>query len=387
MARQNEITPEQLLEVIEARKINTDPKIDRRLHALQLCGKGKMTNIEIAEKLNVTPFAVCRWIRRATEHGVQSFLVVKSKNQTPLGITSEQRLEIINALKSNRNPDIDNRLIAILLRCEGMRDVEIAKKFGVSETSVRLWISKYRKYGVKPLLTVNGFETRPLEIIPQQRLEIIEIRKNNTDPKIERYLHAILLRSEGMSNAEIAQKFNVSLPCVYKWVNKFKKHGVHPYLTSDYRKPRPLKITEKQHLEIIEMRKNNTDPVIDKRLHAMLLRIQGMKHTEIEEKLGLKPQSVAHLQRRLMKGGVRSLLYEYKKPKERKKYSRNMRFDAEAEWLQQFKAGLESGQIKIRDIKAAYDKKIGKESKSRGHIYCILKRHGLYKTTRRKRKD
>jgi transposase len=226
----HEITPEQLLEVIEARKINTDPQIDKRLYGLQLRGEGIM-NTEIAKKLNVTPFVVCRWLRRATEHGVQSFLAVKPNKQTPLGITSEQRLEIINTLKNSRNPNIDNRLIAILLRCEGMRDVEIAKKFGVSETSVRLWISKYRKYGVKPLLTITGFEPKPFEITLQERLEITMALKNNTNPKIERYLHAILLRSDGMSNAEIAQKFNVSLPCVYKWVNKFKKSGVHPYIT------------------------------------------------------------------------------------------------------------------------------------------------------------
>jgi len=378
----HEITPELLLEIIEARKTNTDPQIDKRLYALQLCGEGKIMNVEIAKKLNVTPFAVSRWARRAVTHGVQSFLEVKTAKQTPLEITFEQRYEIIVALKNNRNPDIDKRLFAVLLRNEGITNIEIAEKFNVSLSTVNSWIIKFKEHGV-PLLTVSDAKTKPFDLTSQQRLEIIEARKNNTNPKIDRFLHAILLRGKGTTNAEIAEKFNVSLPCVYKWLDTFKKHGVRPHSIS---KPKPSKITEEQRLEIIEARKNNTDPKIDKQLYALLLRTEGLSQTKVEEKLRLKPQSVAYLQRKLLKSGVQSLLFKYKQPKERKKYSRNISFDEEAEWLQQFKKKLESGQIKIRDIKTAYDKKIGKESKSRGHIYCVLKRHGLYKTTTTRRK-
>ena len=382
MARQNKITPKQLLEVLEARKINTDPQIDRWLHALQLCGEGELTNIEIAEKLNTTPFAICRWLSRASKQGIQSFLKDKDDKQTPLGITSEQRLDIINALKKSRNHNTDKRLLVILLSSEGMRVAEVAEKFNISQSSVNLWISKFKTHGVQPL-TINNSETRPFQITPSQCLEIIAARKKNTNPQIDRYLYAILLRSGGMSNAKIAQKFKVSLPCVYKWMDKFKEFGIQPYSISQ---PKPSPITEEQRLEIIEARRKNTDPKTDKQLYALLLRAEGLSHTKIEEKLGLKPQSVAHLQRKLIKRGVQALLCKYRKPKSRKRYSRNMTIAEEFEWLQQFKDKLESGQIKISEIKAAYEKKVGKESKSRGHIYCILKRHGLYKTTTTRRK-
>ena len=231
----HEITPKQLLEIIEARRNNTNPNIDRRLYALQLRGEG-MKNVGISEKLNITPFAVCRWVRRAAEHGVQSFLV-NPRKQKNLKITSEQRIEIINALKNNSDSDVDKRLLAILLRSDGMSGVEIAKKFNVSSAAVLLWVNKFRKCGVSPLLTVKA---NPLELTPQQHREIIEARKNTTTPKIDRYLHAILLRSEGVTSAEIAKKFNVSLPCIYKWIGIFKKHGVRPHSINKSGRPKKV---------------------------------------------------------------------------------------------------------------------------------------------------
>jgi transposase len=315
--KKHEITPEQLLEIIEARKNNTNPRIDKKLYAVQLRGEG-MTNTKIAEKLNITTFSACRWAGQAIKYGVQSFLSVNHRKPIPLKITSEQQIEIINALKNNNDPDVDKRLIAMLLRGEGMTNVEIAKKFSVSSASVTLWVNKFRKYGVPPLLTIGSSKTKPFDITPRQQSEIIEERKINTNPKTDRHLHAILLRSEGVSCAKIAKKFNVSLPCVYKWLDIFKKQGVrriHIYPIRQIRKARPPKITKERRSEIIEARKINTDPKTDKYLHALLLRCKGLRQTEIEEKLELKPQTVAHLQRKLMRKGVRSFLQKSGRPK------------------------------------------------------------------------
>ena len=61
MPKTYRINKENAAEIEEIRKTITDKKADRRLHAVQLCGKG-MANQETAEKLDTSNKMVSQWV-------------------------------------------------------------------------------------------------------------------------------------------------------------------------------------------------------------------------------------------------------------------------------------------------------------------------------------
>jgi hypothetical protein len=76
-----------------------------------------------------------------------------------------------------------------------------------------------------------------------------------------------------------------------------------------------------------------------------------------------------------MKGGLQAVAGNNYKGN-----NRLLSFEEEEEILKPFIDLSEEGQIvEVSAIKKAFEKKVGKENKSRGHIYSILKRHGWRK--------
>lgn len=134
------------------------------------------------------------------------------------------------------------------------------------------------------------------------------------------------------------------------------------------------KISKEQAEEIKAQRKKIKNKQVDKRLHAVQLRGEGLKDKEIAEKLDTSSKVVSRWICSYVKYGIESLL-----EKERNGNHRNMTYDEEEEFLSQFKDKAEKGQIvETSEIKKAYDEKIGHET-GHGQIYCVLHRHGWRK--------
>lgn len=141
------------------------------------------------------------------------------------------------------------------------------------------------------------------------------------------------------------------------------------------------KIKEKEIQEIKEARKTINDKKADKRLRAVQLRGEGLSDKEIAEILETTSNMVSYWSRLYVKEGLKGLL-----PKKRKGNHRNMTFEEEEEFLSEFYERAEAGEIvEVSEIKKAYAEKIGFESKSHGHIYEMLKRHGWRKVMPRSR--
>ena len=102
---------------------------------------------------------------------------------------------------------------------------------------------------------------------------------------------------------------------------------------------------------------------------------------EIAERLETSSNMISYWVRLYVKNGLNALL-----PKGHKGNHRNMTFKEEEEFLTQFYEKAKLGQIiEISEIKKAYAEKVGVETKSHGHIYEILKRHGWRKIMPRSR--
>jgi len=137
---------------------------------------------------------------------------------------------------------------------------------------------------------------------------------------------------------------------------------------------RAFKIGETQTEEITAMRKRNTDKRTDRRLWAVQLRGEGMKNSEIAEKLDTSAKVVSRWVSAYCKSGIEALM--------RGKFGgnrRNMSFEEEAQFLAEFETRAKSGQlVETGEIKQAYENLVG-HIIGGGQIYRVLHRHGWRK--------
>jgi transposase len=138
--------------------------------------------------------------------------------------------------------------------------------------------------------------------------------------------------------------------------------------------PQTYKISKKQAEEIKAVRKTIIDKRVDKRLHAIQLRGEGVKNPFIAEKLDTSAKVVSRWVSTYCKNGIEGL--------KGGKYGgnrRNMSVTEEETFLAMYKEQAEKGQIiEVSVIKAAYEKKVGHITGS-SQIYRVLHRHGWRK--------
>lgn len=138
--------------------------------------------------------------------------------------------------------------------------------------------------------------------------------------------------------------------------------------------PKKYKISDEETKKIKEVRKRIKDKKVDKRLHAVQLRGEGMKNQEIAEKLDTTHRMVSSWVSAYAKGGIEALL-----AKKRIGNHRNMSFEEEKEFLSKYFNQAEKGQIvEVNEIKKEYIEKVG-HSISNEQIYRVLHRHNWRK--------
>jgi len=117
--------------------------------------------------------------------------------------------------------------------------------------------------------------------------------------------------------------------------------------------------------------RKNQNKHIDKRLQVIILRYEGLKDREIGEKLGYHRKRVSQLCAEFAEKG----LEEYARNKHGGNH-RNMSREEEALFLKGYEERASAGEmVDVREIKAGYAEKLGRETKSRGHIYTLLARN------------
>lgn len=134
--------------------------------------------------------------------------------------------------------------------------------------------------------------------------------------------------------------------------------------------PMTYGISKEQGEEIAKLRKEIVDKRVDKRLHALQLRSEGMKNREIAAKLDTSPKVVSHWVSAFCKFGKGTLMGG--------KYGgnhRNMSLEEEEAFLSEYKKQAESGQmVEVSKIRQAYEETVGHRIGS-GQIYRVLARN------------
>ena len=138
---------------------------------------------------------------------------------------------------------------------------------------------------------------------------------------------------------------------------------------------RRITFTDEQVLEIQEALKKNKNKNIDRRLTVLSMKAQGKTIDEIVARTGFNPTYARSLVTKYFAEGLESFVAS--------KYAgnrRNLSFEEEKAFVEGFIEKAKQGVLTTVDkIKAAYEAKIGRKIKSKGHIYKILKRHGWRK--------
>ena len=102
---------------------------------------------------------------------------------------------------------------------------------------------------------------------------------------------------------------------------------------------------------------------------------EGKPHKEISSKTGYTKTYIPKLGKKYLDGGLSAIVDNHYKGNHRL-----LSFAEESEVLAPFMEKAEAGQIiEVNEIKLAYEKAIGRELNSNGHIYEVLKRHKLRK--------
>jgi len=138
--------------------------------------------------------------------------------------------------------------------------------------------------------------------------------------------------------------------------------------------PKTHTISKEQAAEIEAIRRTVTDKRIDKRLHAVQLRGEGMKNPAIAAKLDSATRVVSRWVSDYCSKGIDTLMGG--------KYGgnrRNMSLDEEIAFLSVYKKLAEQGKIiEVSEIKLAYEEKVGHRI-GKSQIYRVLARHGWRK--------
>ena len=134
-------------------------------------------------------------------------------------------------------------------------------------------------------------------------------------------------------------------------------------------------INEEQISELKKARENNKNKNIDKRLKALILHSQGKKRSETAKETEFAESYISELVSKYIKGGLKAIIENKQKGNHR-----NLSHAEEEELLESFNKKAQAGQIiEIKEIKLAYEEKIGRKLKSKGHIYYILNKHNWRK--------
>ena len=129
--------------------------------------------------------------------------------------------------------------------------------------------------------------------------------------------------------------------------------------------------TEEQVAEIEAARAKNKDKNVERRLLAVLLYAQSVEREEIAQRTGYAINHITDLAKKYRDNGLGALTGNHYAGNHR-----NLSRKEEALFLKGFEERAAAREmVDVREIKEAYEKKVGRATKSHGHIYTLLARN------------
>jgi transposase len=140
--------------------------------------------------------------------------------------------------------------------------------------------------------------------------------------------------------------------------------------------PARLFISPAQAREIEELRKQNKNKNVDRRLRVLLMHASGRGREEIASQTEYTVTYISKIVAKYVDNGISAIADNNYRGNRR-----NMSLEEETIFLDRFREQAEDGQIiEVSEIKRAYEEAIGRSiENSHGQIYRVLERHGWRK--------
>lgn len=141
-----------------------------------------------------------------------------------------------------------------------------------------------------------------------------------------------------------------------------------------------IKITKEEYNAAVKAEKETKNKNVSRRLKVIILSYEGLKNTEIAEKLDYNPTYITKILKSFRIEGI-----EYFISNKQVGNNRHLSKNEEEKILNEFEERSEKGTIvSAKEIKEELDKKIGKKTPS-NYVYRLLKRHDWRKVMPRRK--
>ncbi len=139
---------------------------------------------------------------------------------------------------------------------------------------------------------------------------------------------------------------------------------------------RMYRISEEESKNLRKAMKKAGNILAYRKMEAVALRGEGKKNDEIGKITGFHPDMVGRFAKEYLEGGMEGLLYDGRKGGNH----RNASDSEEEAFIAEFEeAAIKGKVISVEEIAAAYDKRFGKEHKSKSTVYYLLHKFGFRK--------
>ena len=136
------------------------------------------------------------------------------------------------------------------------------------------------------------------------------------------------------------------------------------------------RIGEEESKNLRKAMKKAANILAYRKMEAVALRGEGKKNDEIGRITGFHPDMVGRFAKEYLEGGMEGLLYDGRKGGNH----RNASDSEEEAFIAEFEeAAIKGKVISVEEIAAAYDKRFGKEHKSKSTVYYLLHKFGFRK--------
>jgi transposase-like protein len=260
------------------------PGLDIKAKAILLVADGA-TLKEAARRTGVCPVTVASWRKRLLAGGLESF---SSDRTAPIAVDRAQRGVLERwARGGGDRSGLDRKAKVILSGADGVRQIETARRTGVSPGTVSLWRKRFLAGGLESL---SSKQSAPIAVDGSQRKVLERWAQGGGDrPWLDIKATVILLGADGVSLSETARRAGVAPGTVASWRRSFRAGGLESLIPN---RIAPFTVDGAQRM-VLERLAGGGDAKLAVRAKAILMAADGVTAAETSRRTGVSPFTVA----------------------------------------------------------------------------------------------
>jgi transposase len=154
------------------------------------------------------------------------------KSIVSLPMSTEQRRTLESWVRAHNTPQsIVLRAKIALLAAEGLSNIRVAQKIGVSRPTVMLWRQRFLQGGPDALSTIAPGRGRPATYTAEQVRRIVETTTQTKPPGATHWSTRTMAKAQGVSKATVQRIWSA--------------HGLQPHRTKRFKLSKDRRFTEK----------------------------------------------------------------------------------------------------------------------------------------------